>query len=198
MFLIIEGMDRCGKTTLIGNLRKHYFKSPRLIVHHSSSPPKVEHPNDWELGHYDSLFNTFQGLVRDEEYTIIADRFHLGAVVYGVKYRNADPKPVWALDEFWHDYFDDWDIPTATIVMTDYVKEIASRDDGLGLEKDLNDLENTRQAFISTFNMTSAINRLHINITDNGGFENTLPTVTTFLDKVKEHAKSQADQTEAD
>ena len=188
MLLIIEGMDRCGKTTLIGNLRKHYFKTPKLIVHHSSSPPKVENPNDWELKHYDDLFCTFLNLVGDDGYTIIADRFHLGAVVYGVKYRNADPKPVWALDEYWHNMFNDEGIPTATIVLTDYADKIAARDDGLGLEKDLADLDNTHQAFISAFNETHAINRLLINITGNGGFENTLPSVTKFLDRVKTHA----------
>ena len=27
MLLIIEGMDRCGKSTLVQNLRKKYFKN---------------------------------------------------------------------------------------------------------------------------------------------------------------------------
>ena len=185
MLLIIEGMDRCGKTTLIGNLRKHYFKDPKLIVHHSSSPPKVEDPNSWELEHYDELFMTFDRLVGEEGFTVIADRFHLGAVVYGVKYRNADPKPVWALDDYWHSFWDECNTPSATIVLTDYVSEIAARDDGLGLEKDSADLENTRFAFMDAFHNTVAVNKLQINISDNGGFANTLPTVTAFLDTIK-------------
>lgn len=190
MFVIVCGMDRCGKTTLIGNLRKHYFTNPKLIVHHSSSPPKVENPNEWELEHYDELFRQFLELSTYQGYDIVCDRFHLGMFVYGGKYRNMDLKLVWSLDEYWceiiplQDCLSKSQFPTV-IVLTDYAEKIDERDDGLGLEVDLDDIENTRQAFTTAFMKTKAMNKLHINITENGGFENTLPTVTRFLDTVK-------------
>ena len=139
MFLIICGMDRCGKSTLISNLRKHYFTNPKLIVHHSSSPPKVEDPNSWELAHYDELFNRFLKLSTLHDYDIICDRFHLGMFVYGVKYRNMDPNEVWALDEHWCKIIPTLDglskelFPTV-ILLTDYAEKIDERDDGFGLE----------------------------------------------------------------
>ena len=181
MLLIIEGLDRCGKSTLVEHLRKHYFTSPNILVHHSSSPPKVEDPNAWELKHYSSLFNTSQMLVDDYFYNVIFDRFHLGAAVYGSKYRNAVPDDVYALDKsYLHGYKN-----AALILLTDEPEAIADRDDGDSLETSKEEYETTRKAFIEANTASACMNKLHINITDNGGFVNTAPTVKQFLDGIK-------------
>jgi thymidylate kinase len=133
----------------------------------------------------------FTDLTSYHEYDVICDRFHLGMYVYGVKYRNMDPKEVWAIDEYWTEVIPTLNRPynmevwPTVIVLTDYAEKINERDDGLGLEVDVSDIENTRQTFLAAFEQTKAMNKLHINITDNGGFANTLPTVTAFLDTIK-------------
>lgn len=181
MLLIIEGMDRCGKSTLVEHLRKRYFTSPNILVHHSSSPPKVENPNSWELKHYASLFRTSKDLVKFGGYDIIFDRFHLGAAVYGEKYRNANPADVYELDNHYLcDYHN-----AALILLTDNPEAIMSRDDGDSLESSIHDYGQTQSAFIEAFTVSSCMNKLHINITDNGGFVNTIPTVEKFLDGVR-------------
>lgn len=181
MLLIIEGMDRCGKSTLVEHLRKRYFTSPNILVHHSSSPPKVDDPNAWELNHYESLFQASQMLVDDYSYNVIFDRFHLGAAVYGEKYRDANPAHVYELDaRYLHDYS-----RAALILLTDDPEAISARDDGDSLEKSLKDYHDTMSAFIEAFNVSSCVNKLHINVSGNGGFVNTIPTVTKFLDGVK-------------
>jgi thymidylate kinase len=181
MLLIIEGMDRCGKSTLVEHLRKRYFTSHNILVHHSSSPPKVENPNLWELDHYRSLFRTSQMLVDDYFYDVIFDRFHLGAAVYGEKYRGANPADVYELDtRYLRDY------PNAVLILlTDNPEVIMSRDDGDSLESSIHDYGQTQSAFIEAFTVSSCVNKLHINITDNGGFLNTIPTVEKFLDGVR-------------
>lgn len=181
MLVIIEGLDRCGKSTLAEHLRKRYFTSPNILVHHSSSPPKVEDPNMWELAHYTSLFYTSKFLVDRYFYNVIFDRFHLGAAVYGKKYRGANPVDIYEIDKYFiHNYSN-----AALILLTDNPEAIAARDDGDSLEKSVEEYTQTAAAFIEAYKMSSCVNKLHINITDNGGFVNTIPTVTSFLDRVR-------------
>lgn len=181
MLLIIEGLDRCGKSTLVEHLRKRYFTSPNILVHHSSSPPKVENPNGWELKHYESLFRTSQLLVEDYFYDVIFDRFHLGAAVYGAKYRNVYPSDVYELDNHYLNGYDN----AALILLTDEPEAIAARDDGDSLESSLEEYNETRAAFIEAYSMSACMNKLHISVSRNGGFVNTIPTVTKFLDGVR-------------
>jgi thymidylate kinase len=184
MLLIVEGMDRCGKSYLVEHLRKRYFTSPNILVHHSSSPPKVEDPNAWELKHYASLFQTSQLLVDDYSYDVIFDRFHLGAAVYGAKYRNALPDDVYIMDNRYLLGYE----KAALILLTDKPEAIAARDDGDSLESCVEEYHETMQAFIEAYVVSSCMHKLHINITDNGGFVNTIPAVEQFLNGVRAYA----------
>jgi len=126
MLVIIEGMDRCGKTTLVKKLREKYFIAPETIVHHASAPPEVDDTNDWELKHYGAMFETGQWLVNEYFYDVIFDRFHLGAAVYGSKYRKSNPFDIYDVDhKYLHGYED-----AVLILLTDYPEAIYSRDDG--------------------------------------------------------------------
>lgn len=181
MLVIVEGLDRCGKSTLVEYLRKEYFLSPDIIVHHSSSPPKVANSNAWELQHYESLLQSSQMLVDDYSYNVIFDRFHLGAIVYGAKYRNADPSGIFEIDKRYLSSYSN----AALILLTDEPEAIAARDDGDSLEKSVDEYRQTAESFLNAFEKSSCSNKLHINITANGGFVNSIPTVTRFLDERK-------------
>lgn len=182
MILIIEGMDRCGKSTLINSLRKNYLTSPKTIVHHSSAPPNIAtDKNDWEFEHYDYLFD-LAVRQQDEHWDVVFDRFHLGAVVYGQKYRGADPKAIFSMDNFYMS-LDDVDI--VTILLTDTPEGIASRDDGESIEQSLEEFAETKERFIDTFNKSACLNKLHIDITDNGGIDKTYATVTKYLNTIE-------------
>ena len=185
MILIIEGMDRCGKSTLVEQLRKRYFTDPRILVHHSSSPPKVENPNEWEVQHYRSLFDTSYYLNYAEDFNVIYDRFHLGAIVYGKKYRNVDPEDIYAIENIYIHPKDE----IALVLLTDQTTHIMFRDDDDSLESTPAEFDETRVAFEEAFSRSIIPNKLHINISENGGFENTYDTVTKFLDGVQD-AKS--------
>jgi thymidylate kinase len=183
MITIIEGMDRCGKTTLISNLRKHYFSNPKLIVHHSSSPPKtVSDPNEWEVDHYTHLANTFHRLSSVDGYDIICDRFHLGAQVYGARYRGLNTETIATVDNIF--IANGIETKIALILLTDYAHEIVKRDDGESIEASVSEFEETANEFKHFFDASKIKNKLHINITDNGGFVNTYLTVSDFIMKV--------------
>ena len=185
MILIIEGMDRCGKSTLVEQLRKRYFPNPKTIVHHSSSPPKVGNPNLWEITHYSSLLDHSFQLSIDHDFDIIFDRFHLGAIVYGQKYRNANPQDIYGVENMFIGPNDD----IALVLLTDWTHNIMDRDDNDSLESSPSEFDETRIAFEEAFSRSIIPHKLHINIHENGGFKNTHPTVTQFLDGVR-NAKS--------
>jgi thymidylate kinase len=122
-----------------------------------------------------------KSLVDDSFYDVIFDRFHLGAAVYGEKYRGANPADIYELDyKYLHHYAD-----AALILLTDDPKAIAARDDGDSLEKSLQEYNETMSAFIEAYTVSACMHKLHINISSNGGFVNTIPTVTKFLDGVR-------------
>ncbi len=181
MILIIEGMDRCGKSTLVEQLRKRYFTDPRILIHHSSSPPKVEDQNEWEVQHYKSLLDTSYYLNYAESFNVIYDRFHLGAIVYGKKYRNADPEDIYSIEHLLVRKDDE----IALVLLTDWTSNIMERDDENSLESGPDEFDETRMAFEEAFKRSIIPNKLHINIHENGGFKNTYSTVTKFLDGVK-------------
>lgn len=182
MILIIEGMDRCGKSTLVEQLRKRYFlNNTRVLVHHSSSPPKVENPNEWEVHHYKSLLDASYMLNYSHDFDVIYDRFHLGAIVYGKKYRNADPEDIYAIENMYIHPNDE----IALVLLTDHTSAILERDDDESLESSASEFDETRQSFEEAFKRSIIPNKLHINITENGGFKNTYDTVTKFLDGVR-------------
>lgn len=181
MILIIEGMDRCGKSTLVEQLRKQYFTNPRILIHHSSSPPKVENPNEWEVQHYSALLDTSYQLNYAHGFDVIYDRFHLGAIVYGKKYRNADPEDIYAIENMLVRKDDE----IALVLLTDLTTHIMFRDDDNSLETNSAEFDETRVAFEEAFGRSIIPNKLHINISENGGFKNTYDTVTNFLNGVQ-------------
>ena len=185
MILIIEGMDRCGKSTLVEQLRKNYFYNHKILIHHSSSPPKiVPDQNAWEVAHYSAMLDTSYALNYTHDFDVIFDRFHLGAIVYGKKYRNANPEDIYAI-EYASIHEND---EIALVLLTDLTGKIMERDDNDSLESSADEFDETRMAFEEAFGRSIIPNKLHINISENGGFANTYDTVTNFLNGVL-HAK---------
>ena len=177
--VILCGQDRCGKTTLTTQLSK--LLGPGVVCHHSSSPPNlesIEAIQNWEQDNYSLLFDQF--LILSDNTSVIADRFHLGAAVYGRKFRNYPAEYSCVDIEQYFEYYDD-DL-VYLVVITDYAEEIKSREDGLSLETTIEDYEETRYSFIAEYEKSTIKNKLLLNITDLGGFEKLYSTVVKFLE----------------
>lgn len=171
MRLIIEGMDRCGKSTLINDLRRNVLRQPGLIVHHSVSPPGVQFKNVWELRNYRDLIDNTEG--RD----VIFDRFHLGAYVYGTFYRGQSETIIEDIEEGKSNFVN----TTFLVMLTDYPVNIHERDDGNSIEGSLANFEETHLAFERAFDKSKIVNKMKLNITEIGGFKSILPKVKEFL-----------------
>jgi len=77
----------------------------------------------------------------------------------------------------------------ALVLLTDWTHAIMDRDDENSLESTPSEFDETRMAFEEAFNRSIIPHKLHLNISENGGFKNTYDTVTKFLDGVQD-AKS--------
>lgn len=177
MNIIVCGQDRCGKSTLISQLREHMYHP---VVIHSSAPPKsVPKKFGWEYNYYTSL--THLSNTNSGRHDFLFDRFHLGVHVYGTVYREYTKEEVELLFSVVEENFSN---DTMLIVLTDNGCKIASRDDGASHEKSALEYEKTRQKFIEAYEL-SKLNKIMINITENGGFANTLPTVLKFIEERK-------------
>ena len=190
MFLIIEGMDNCGKSTLISSIRKNILKSTQTFSFHSSSPPEVENKNKWEKYHYTEMFEKMTEMSIYSDWDIIADRFHLGAYVYGKRYRNQEEN---IIEQIESSIFPDHAMPnnsmksialeyeTILFVIVDETSSILKRDDGKSLESSVEELDETRMLFNSAFERSQITNKHLINLSKIGGIENLYSEVARIL-----------------
>lgn len=177
--IILEGLDRVGKSTLASQLANHF--GPGAVKHHSGSPPKhLKYPVNliWEENNYFSLIDVFNHVA--ETNAVVIDRFHLGCPVFGKRYRNyPDSLHVTSLERSMQ-----LEDNVFLILLTDDADELFKRDDGLSFEKSASDFEETAMEFMYEFGISTIPNKLHINITKNGGFEQTFPSVLKFIESV--------------
>ena len=179
MIVIIEGMDRCGKSTLVDSLRKHVMTDPGTFVHHSVSPPKdVKDPNKWELDNYRSLIE-FASDANASGRSVLFDRFHLGAYVYGVKYRGQSENIISEIEEG----FPSFTKEAILITLVDYPSAIVERDDNDSIESSEADFQESYDAFVRAFTDSKIEKKIMLNITEIGGFKNLLPRVERFIDE---------------
>lgn len=170
-------MDRCSKSTTATKLG-HYF-GPGTIKHHSGPPPTyLDYPYNkiYEDNDYFLLMNTFNCISKTN--AVIVDRFHLGQVIYGKQYRNyPESMHVTELEEY---------LPFGSnvflILLTDNISEVMKRDDGHSFEKSESEYTSTSEQFLTEFNLSKILNKLHINITQNGGFSEILPSIIKFVE----------------
>lgn len=173
MIVIIEGQDRCGKSTLIGQLTENYPLSFRT---HSSKPPKHRDPYEFERTYYTGMADT----AVQSRLSSFHDRFHLGVYVYGTQYRKyTEAKSI----ELIEDVEKRLSIGnTYLILLTDSGKNIMSRDDSGSFERSVEQYDTSRSKFIEAYNL-STLKKIHIDLSETGGFKNTLGIVRNFLEK---------------
>lgn len=94
MRIIIEGPDNVGKTTLIKNIIKE-FKIPFIEIH-SYAPPFKDTENclKFENDYISQMFKLFENFEN-----VVADRSHVGTMVYSPIYREYDGKFVLDLEK---------------------------------------------------------------------------------------------------
>lgn len=164
MLILIEGMERCGKSSTVNHIRE-VLHNPKLIVHHSSKPPKTIWLKDeismWSNIHYTSVLEKFAQL-SNAGWDIVMDRAHIGEYVYGNMYRGNSLTEDYM---FWGERYLNQD-DTYLILLTDDPQKVILREDGNSMSKNIIDISFERNRFIEGFNKSSIKNKLHIDWTN--------------------------------
>lgn len=176
MIVIVEGNDNCGKSTLIKDIRKYILKSPRTTSIHCASPPDGYH-SGWSEEHYSEVLGMSRRLCQ-EGWDIILDRSHLGEDVYGPVFRQQSADYIYDIEKQFLS-----DIDSRLILLTDSPEGIIEREDGYTYSIKPEMIERVSQRFLEVYNNSSVPHKLHYHITNDGGFENLLPTVKEFLNE---------------
>lgn len=93
--IVVEGIDRLGKGSIIKGIIEEY--GYRHVIHYSK-PVKSKVYRSLQEYQYDSFRRGFECL-KTLDIHYIFDRFHLGEVVYSPRYRGYDGKYVYNLED---------------------------------------------------------------------------------------------------
>lgn len=151
MKIIIEGLDNVGKSTLINNIIKNY-KCNFLYLHYYATPNK-DSPIEWGSEQYHTMFKIF-----DDFDFVIADRAHLGELVYPKMYGGYDGSYVQGIEQL----YDTDDIFLITLV--DEPENLIARDDGLSLSIDKHKKQQEKELFVKAHEQSSIKNKMLVNV----------------------------------
>lgn len=180
MLILVEGLERCGKTTTVNYLRS-VIHNPKLIVHHSAKPPKGltrQESQTWSAVHYTEVTQKFSEL-SEKGWDVIMDRAHIGEYVYGHMYRGIGKNDRYIFDT--EHFFNISD--TYLVLLTDDPAQVHSREDGQSLSTNTDAITIERERFIEGVGISRVLNKLHVDWT--ADFDNTL----SFEEKQKLYFK---------
>ena len=157
MIVIIEGIDRIGKSTCCQHLVDIGYRSMHF------SKPEGETQNEkafFQKGTFDRMF-AFISTLEGQDANIVMDRAHLGEYVYGPLYRpdaDVDVNYIFDLER-------DNECQDVLLILLIHrnLDVVRARDDGEGF--DIEKLEEEQDKFLEAFDR-SHLSKLKIDVTD--------------------------------
>lgn len=175
MQIIIDGIDRCGKSTLINSILKHY--GPHLVIHCSSPPKGLETPAEYQELFFKKCFRVLNGHFND----VIFDRCHLGEYIYGPLYRKTDPNFIFNIEKLHPKACED------TVLVLLYTDDFSiMKDDGLSFNFDAREKE--QSLFLEAFQKSKIANKIKIRVDENGTYkkaENVFNELKIYLETIR-------------
>ena len=160
--IIVEGLDRCGKSTIIEHIRKNVIKKSQIVTMHSSSPPKgVTDPMSWAYSHYVNLLTHSQVMAKGGT-VVLHDRSYIGEYVYGPMYRKTDSS--WIFNDTERASLESlFDLDKMYLILcTDTIENRLLRDDGLSQTIDEEKMSCEYKNFIEAFAFSGIKNKMHL------------------------------------
>lgn len=176
--IIIEGIDRLGKNTLISGLKNRlgffqeiHYQKPEILDHYVKTAHQVLNlPDDYDGPNVKSLT---QKLYQAESFTdmmkllstdvpFIMNRAHLGEVVYSPRYRGYAGDYVFNLESNYPVFLDNTLLVLLHTSSFDFIK-----DDGLSFDFDKKDEE--QMDFIRAFEKSQVKHKLLLDVNDGSG-----------------------------
>lgn len=183
LFVIIEGPDNVGKTTLIKNIKNHYNDYFLHELHYSNVKQDKDKVQEYSTKLYHQMFNLmFQSTIH-EKFGFIVDRSHLGEMVYGPIYRNYSGEFVLDIERSYHHILDFWN-DVYLITLYDSPENLIKRDDGLSFSIDNNIKQKEIDNFLNAHRLSTIKHKLLINIEYNDE-KQTINKAIDFIQEVK-------------
>ena len=161
--VVVEGPDRCGKSTqiknIVGLIATDINKLPTMSIHamNIKGLDAKETKSYYEKWTH-SMFSMPIVLL---ENNFVFDRSHLGEYVYGPKYRNYDGSYVFNIEEtYLSGRVSKWYL----ITFVDEPQNLVSREDGESFSSKLKDKKEEVKLFLSAHEKSNIPNKTIINI----------------------------------
>jgi hypothetical protein len=172
--LIVEGLDRCGKDTLISAVSKDY----RHVVKRHWSYPVGDTNKEKTLYQKNSFMREFylQHLIRNspefsKDSIFIWNRAHLGEYVYGTLYRFSDPES-W-IPDLEKSYHFDTDPEIYLVFLYADPDFIVGQEDGKSYSSSAYDKQQEILKFEDAFNKSLIKNKLKIKVNNGNNYIST-------------------------
>lgn len=167
--IIVEGVDNCGKDTLIENLKRHFNKTK---VIHSSAPDS----DNLFLFYYNGIIHDTLKEYYSKEYdAIIHNRSLYGEYVYGPKYRNEDKHKVMQMINKLElgriKSFICEDELFLVLLTSDNVDLLVDHDDGKSISNKHEDISSEIKLFDEVFRNSAISNKIRVTVNDENKFK---------------------------
>ena len=188
--VIIEGVDRLGKDTLIRGLQDRlgyfqvlHYQKPLLLTKYVKTGDDVD-PEEAKRNALKSYqhhsFTTMFKMMRGNN-RILCNRAHLGETVYAKRYRGYDGNYVFDIERLFN--YSDGPLEHILLIMMHTSNFAFLSDDGLSL--DVTKREEEQADFLEAYERSTIVNKIKIDVHNgNGGFvtpESILNTVCPLL-----------------
>lgn len=163
--IIIEGLDRLGKDTLIDGLLNQFgyrdilhYQRPKELAHYSMNPDPAF---SYQRASFTNMFRLLgSGAL------LILNRAHIGECVYAPLYRGYTGEYVFDLEQAAIAYGNDFCEASLLVLMT--TSEFSFMlDDGKSF--DVTKREQEQKSFVRAFNKSAIINKLRVDVHDGRG-----------------------------
>ena len=179
-FIIIEGLDRCGKDTQILHLIKYLYEKNSEIsqmIHFSKLPFKTQ---EEQIAYANENYRDMFEMMCETENAyrnFIFNRAHLGESVYSPLYRGYSGDFVFDIEK---DYLDQLEDRLYLFVLVNDPEILFKRDDGNGFSKSIEDIEKEKIGFERAFKMSSIKNKKLI-FCGNDNIENIHQKIVSYI-----------------
>lgn len=181
LFVIIEGCDNTGKSTLINNLKNYYNKITLHNLHYSNvKQDNISEVIKYNKKLYNEMFELMTFELKNDKTGLIFDRSHLGEIVYGNIYRGYSGDYVLDIEKKFNHILDVFE-NLFLITLVDEPENLISREDGLSFSVELDKKQRELELFDLAHTSSTIKNKLIINI-KNKDAEAVFKEVTEFID----------------
>lgn len=164
LYIIVEGPDNVGKSTLIQNLKNYYHSMVFHTVHYSNV--RQDSPEDtqaYSTKLYTQMFDLMVNQMKYDNSGIIFDRSHLGEMVYGPIYRGYTGEYVLDIEKKYTNILDVWN-NLLLITLVDTPENLVKRDDGLSFTTDIAKKQIELANFIQASSSSNIKHKIGINV----------------------------------